>query len=80
MSKYNDGDVRLQEKVYLEMRPYIDHPQVNSSEGITCNHCMSNHLQLRGYLLTKSGIKYRRFQCQECGAWGNLKKREKYER
>lgn len=78
MIGYNDGDVVLQEAVFNVLKPYIDLPLVDKNYcGTICNHCQSPQIQFRGYLLTKAGVKYKRFQCQDCGAWGQLRKREK---
>jgi len=59
-------DVLVLEEAYLKLRALVpDHPYVN---GIGCRVCGSNRLQSRGYHRTRVRV-YRRFQCQDCGAW-----------
>jgi hypothetical protein len=64
-------DVILLEKVYLKLRPWIkNHPNlgiISSSRGV-CPNCHSSDLMLRGFGFNKA-TKYRRMQCQGCGAW-----------
>jgi len=78
MVKYGDGDVVLEEAVYLEMKPYIDHPNL-SWRVITkdCPNCESTNVQCRGFRMTRLGIKYQRYHCQDCGAWSSARKSEK---
>lgn len=63
MERYNIQDVRLLERVYLKLRPWIKH---RSARG--CNKCGSHHIQNRGVVRTVTGS-YQRFQCQACGGW-----------
>lgn len=68
MKKYNQGDVKLLEKLYHKLKPWIsNHP----SELNGCPRCGSNHLQQRGYRTTTSGVSYKRFVCVDCGAWSS---------
>jgi DNA polymerase elongation subunit (family B) len=71
MAAYNKRDVILTEKVYLAERPYMSgHPNLNAwTEKENCKGCQSPNVQFRGFNRTKSG-KVRRFQCQDCGMWG----------
>ena len=75
--KYNRQDVKTLEPIYLKLRPWIkNHPNVNAHNNLpidVCPTCASPELQLRGYHVTKTG-KYRRMQCQVCGAWCQEKK------
>jgi len=69
MLEYNKQDVVLLERVYLKLRPWCTHPNMNLKRGVNkCPVCQSNHLQSRGYRMTVSG-KYTRYQCQDCGRW-----------
>lgn len=71
MCRYNKQDVVLLEKVYLKMLPYIDnHPNYNLLVGTThsCPNCGHNHLQRRGYAMTRVSRR-QRYQCTKCGAW-----------
>lgn len=73
MEKYNKQDVKLLEKLYKRMLPWIaGHPNHNlygTSKNV-CPHCGSKHLQSRGTRTYKTltGI-YQRYQCQSCHAW-----------
>jgi len=69
MVDYNKQDVRLLERVFLKLRPYM--PNYVSRElfgGTGCPRCGSKHVQSRGYhrALTRT---YQRFQCQKCYGW-----------
>lgn len=68
MKRYCIQDVRLLEKAYLKLRPYIlDHPNLGDSIMV-CGACGSKHLQSRGYRRTKY-FRAQRLQCQNCGSW-----------
>lgn len=70
MEKYNIQDVKLLEKLYHRIKPWIkDHP--NSMSG--CPQCGSSHLQSRGVVRSKSST-YKRFYCVDCGTWSREKK------
>ncbi len=82
MKDYNTQDTILQEKVYLELRPWMtNHPNQNIFTGHThaCPVCGENNTQKRGFSISRVG-KRQRYQCQEvsCGAWsaGELIKME----
>lgn len=75
MKKYNKQDVELLEDVYEAMKPWMtNHPNVNILDGIThaCPICGGEHLQKRGFNITKTG-KVQRYQCSDCGGWSNGK-------
>jgi hypothetical protein len=66
MAEYNKRDVELLEGLYLTLRPYMTtHP---NAWGDGCPRCGGADLQSRGTARTNAGV-YRRFQCQDCGAW-----------
>lgn len=74
MEKYNRGDVRLTEKLYHKLRPWIDnHPiaKLYGDDG-DCPNCGGKHLQARGFSYTRLG-RYQRYQCTDCGAWSRAK-------
>ena len=75
MVKYCKQDVKLLEKVYLKLRPYIKtHPNVGVYRDRTaCPRCGSKKIHYRGFAVTQA-CKYRRFQCKNCGGWGRDKK------
>lgn len=71
MRKYNDQDVRLLERIYLKLRPYMaSHPNLGdmgSIDGI-CPKCGSGNLHKRGFNHKRSGSS-QRYQCQNCFGW-----------
>lgn len=70
MESYNRGDVRLLEKLYMKLRPWIDrHPNLGAFEDVSCcPKCGSEKNQQRGYAVTQM-MKYARYQCMSCGGW-----------
>lgn len=74
MKRYCIQDVRLLERVYLKLRPYIkNHPHMASliegkAAGEECGACGSTRVQKRGYRRTKH-FSIQRLQCQDCGSW-----------
>lgn len=80
MRKYNIGDVVETWKLYLETRAYLPaHPNMglyveDPGDGITrCSVCQGVNLRREGYRYTGVG-KYPRYQCRDCGKWGQEKK------
>jgi len=74
MEKYNKQDVILLEKLYKRILPWIsNHPSVPLHKGLTdarrCPSCGGKRVQHRGFSVTRTG-KYRRYQCTDCGSWG----------
>ena len=68
MEKYCVQDVRLLEKVYLRLLPYIvQHPNLGGGSG-SCPRCKSTNLHRRGFRLTGM-YRIQRMQCQDCGGW-----------
>ena len=74
MEAYNIQDVLLLEKVYLRLRPYMTHPNVNltSRKLHACPKCGEQALTKRGYNYSRTG-EIQRFQCRECFAWSSDK-------
>lgn len=71
MARYNKQDVRLLERVYLKLRPWMNkHASVSHIEGRQegCPKCGGIRLQSRGYSRTSACV-YQRYQCQDCGGW-----------
>lgn len=79
--RYNIGDIITLRDLYLCMLPWIsNHPNVGRMEGeevCQCPSCGSEHIQKRGTYITKTGLAYQRFQCQECFSWSKAKRAEK---
>jgi hypothetical protein len=72
MKKYCLQDVKLLEKVYLKLRPYVkNHPNMSFDEerAEKCGACGSKRTQKRGFRHTKH-FSIQRIQCQDCGSWG----------
>ena len=74
MARYCKQDVKLLEKLYLKIRPFIrNHPHMGEVKGHECGACGSRHLQSRGYRRTKT-MRIQRLQCQKCGSWSDGKR------
>ena len=68
MERYNKRDVRLLERLYHRVRPWIrQHPQM-TEEGLCCPKCGSSWAQRRGVQLAVTRV-YQRYQCKRCGGW-----------
>lgn len=68
---HNCQDVKLLERIYLRMRPYItQHPNIGLIRGevTACPNCGSINVQKRGYAINRVG-RQQRFQCMDCSAW-----------
>lgn len=73
MARYCKQDVKLLEKLYMKVRPFIkNHPHLGN-EKHECGACGSNHVQSRGYRRTKA-FRIQRLQCQKCGSWSDGKR------
>jgi uncharacterized protein YprB with RNaseH-like and TPR domain len=74
MKKYNVQDVRLLEKVYYELRPWIvNHPNLhlyNEEHGIACPKCGSFNLVKKGFTYTLK-TKRQQYRCGDCGGWSS---------
>lgn len=71
MAAYCIQDVRLLEKVYTKIKPYIkNHPHLGTVGKTACGACGSTHTQSRGYRRTKA-FRIQRLQCQTCGSWSD---------
>ena len=73
MVAYNDQDIRVTEFVYDKLKAYDpQHPNMNviNDTEDACPTCGSEHVQYRGYRLTRVN-KFHRIKCMnhECGAW-----------
>lgn len=72
MKRYNIQDVKLLEKLYKHLRGWIrSHPNMGVYQGAdkpTCPNCGSHKLVSNGLRRTRTQL-YRRYQCQDCGAW-----------
>lgn len=78
MERYCKQDVRLTEKVYKKIRPYIrNHPHLGAIGSTACGACQSYKTQSRGYRRTKT-MRIQRIHCQNCGSWQDGKRERVY--
>jgi len=72
MERYNKHDVRLLEKVYERVLPWIpnhpNHALYVEGDKAVCPSCATGSLTKRGFAYTTTG-KYQRYQCNGCGCW-----------
>lgn len=72
MKTYNVQDVRLLEKLYDKLKPWVrNHPNhglYNPDNSEVCPKCGSDTYQRRGTEKTATCV-YQRFQCCKCGGW-----------
>lgn len=69
MERYCIQDVRLLEKVYRRILPWIkNHPHLGFVSPVACGACGSHRTQKRGVRRTKASI-IERVACQDCGSW-----------
>jgi DNA polymerase elongation subunit (family B) len=69
---YGKHDVKLLRDLYYRVRPWMkDHPNYNlfdPKKSSCCPNCKSKNFISNGHRITQT-MKYRRFQCLDCGAW-----------
>lgn len=76
MERYNRQDVRLLERLYSRVRPWIkEHPNRSIEEGMVCPTCGSDKLQARGFQQSITR-RYQRWKCRSCGKWARSVKSE----
>lgn len=78
MSRYNNQDVRVLERLYKKLRPWItNHPNmaVLSQRPDSCPKCGGKHLISKGTRSTNA-YTYQRFRCKDCGGWTSDRKRD----
>jgi len=68
MEKYNRQDIVLLEKIYLRLRPYMNHPKINIEYG-QCENCGSKSVVKNGAHILVGGFKKDQYQCKDCGHW-----------
>lgn len=83
MKKYNIQDVKILERVYDRVLPWIpshpnralfgDHPQHS------CPNCGSTDVIKNGFATTPAG-KWQRYQCNACGTWPRGEKVESFKK
>lgn len=74
MTRYCLHDVRLLDRVYKKLRPFImNHPHMGEVKGNACGACGSHRVQSRGWRRTKN-FRIQRLHCQDCGSWQDGKR------
>ena len=71
MERYNKQDVRLLERVYVTLLPWIkNHPNLGlyALNKPVCSNCGGRHLKSDGFRFANTR-KYRRYHCLDCGTW-----------
>ena len=70
MRRYNIQDVKLLEKLYLRLLPWIkNHPNyANYSTNRVCPKCGSSNFQSRGTVWIGK-TQHQRYRCNKCGGW-----------
>ena len=76
MERYCVRDVRITDRLYRKIRPFImNHPHLGNVGSAECGACGSSHVQSRGYRRTKS-FRIQRLHCQTCGSWQDGKRQK----
>lgn len=73
MEKYCMNDVRIEERLYTFLLPWIDHhPAIPLHDGygdvLACPRCGSSKQEKRGFHYTSVGS-YQRYLCKGCSGW-----------
>jgi hypothetical protein len=69
MERYCKQDVRLLERVYDKLLPWIStHPYLGKASGYACNRCGSRNLTSQGEKRTRHW-RIQSLKCRDCGGW-----------
>jgi uncharacterized protein YprB with RNaseH-like and TPR domain len=69
MERYCKQDVRLLERVYDKLLPWITtHPYLGKASGYCCNRCGSKNLTSQGEKRSKH-FRIQSLRCSDCGGW-----------
>jgi hypothetical protein len=70
MERYNKRDVRIMERLYTKLLPWIpNHPHQGLDKSDACPRCgVPGRMQRRGTSIART-LHYQRYQCQACGGW-----------
>jgi len=72
MREYNEGDVRLTERLYVRLLPWltnVPHMGMFSTEGGDCPYCAHESLTKSGTNTYTFVQEYELFSCDNCGGW-----------
>ena len=73
MKEYNNQDVRLLERIYLRMRPYmqshVNLGDISQIDGV-CPKCLSADLKKEGTHARRNGL-VQSYSCNNCHGWCN---------
>jgi len=76
MRRYCEGDVRITEKLYGRLLPWIpNHPNRMLYTGEICVRCTKGTLQKRGFYYTENG-RYQTYRCSSCRGYQRDTRRE----
>lgn len=77
MERYNKQDVRIMERLYTKLLPWIpNHPHQGLQHAEACPRCgVVGRMQSRGIGVVRT-MRYRRYQCQACGGWSRSRTSE----
>jgi len=71
MARYNQRDVRILEKLYVHLRPWITgHPNAGlykATHRPTCSTCGSTNVVKKGTQYNSTRVSYERYKCNDCG-------------
>lgn len=70
MVKYCGNDIKINEKLYLKLLPYMkSHPNTSESNKCNCPKCNSSNYIKNGIKFSKSGIPRQEYRCGNCGSY-----------
>jgi DNA-directed RNA polymerase subunit RPC12/RpoP/DNA polymerase elongation subunit (family B) len=68
MERYCAGDVRLTERLYDRLRPWISgHPHITTADELRCTQCGSQRLEQMPRDYRAVVIAYAAYRCSDCG-------------
>tara|TARA_R110002072_G_scaffold5791_2_gene36088 strand:- start:2361 stop:3119 length:759 start_codon:yes stop_codon:yes gene_type:complete len=79
MVKYCEVDVKILEKIYLRIRPFMsNHPNLSTDAiRVNCPSCGSYRKDKRNRRRTKSGILKQQYKCKDCKCYYTLRASER---
>ena len=79
MVKYCEDEVKILEKIYLRIRPFMsNHPNLSTDAiRVNCPSCGSYRKDKRNRRRTKSGILKQQYKCKDCKCHYTLRASER---